>query len=186
MTERVLIRLATVRLATVLLAALVVSGCGYALVGRASNIPQDVERVYVGTMENRTSRSQVEQILTRAIIDELITRQRFEVLTSPEGADAEIRGAVLGYGATPVGFDDDGRANQYEISFVAQVIFQRMPKGPDEEGEVIWRNDRYQFREPYEVEGDEGAQYFDQEDQSIEEVAGRFAETMVGDLLEGF
>jgi len=177
-----------VRLLTVLLAAIAVSGCGYALVGRASNIPEDVERVYVGTFENRTSRSQIEQILTRSIIDELITRQRFEVLTSPEGADAEIRGAVLGYGATPVGFDDDGRADQYEISFVAQGIFQRMPEGPDEEGAVIWRNDRYQFREPYDVEGGgEGDdQFFDQEDQSIEEVAERFAETMVSDLLEGF
>lgn len=163
----------------------VLSGCGYSLVGRAANIPEDIERVYVATFENRTARSQVEQLLTRAIIDELVTRQRFEVLTSPASADAEIQGAVVGYGATPVGFDEDGRANEYEISFIAQVIFQRIPADAEAEPEVIWRNDRYQFRQPYEIP-DGAEDYFDQEDQAIEEVAQRFAETMVSDLLEGF
>lgn len=176
-------------LASLALVALGACGCGYALVGRASNIPEDVKEVYVGTFENRTSRSQIEQILTDAIVDELITRQRFEVLTSPQGADAEIKGAVVGYGATPVGFDENGRASDYEISFVAQVIFQRIPASADEEPEVIWRNDRYQFRQPYELVGDvanQGDVYFDQEDSAIEEIAERFAETMVSDLLEGF
>ncbi len=170
---------------SMLATGLVLTGCGYGLVGRATNIPEDVQRVYVSSFENRTARSQVEQLLTRAIIDELVTRQRFEVLTSPATADAEIRGAVIGYGATPVGFDTDGRANEYEISFIAQVIFQRVSEDPEAEPEVLWRNDRYQFREPYEVP--DGAEaYFDQEDEAIEEVAQRFAETMVADLLEGF
>ncbi len=164
---------------------LLASGCGYALVGRGSNIPGDVRKVYVPTLENRTARSQVEQILTRAIIEELLNRQRFEILTSPAGADAELRGVVVGYGATPVGFDGEGRAKDYEISIVTQVIFQRLPRQPEEKPQVLWRNDRYQFREPYEVP-DSGETYFDQEDQAIEEVAGRFAETMVSDLLEGF
>ena len=168
-----------------MICGLVSSGCGYSLVGRATNIPEDIRKVYVSSFENRTARSQVEQLLTRAIIDELVTRQRFEVLTSPGSADAEIRGAVVGYGATPVGFDADGRADEYEISFVAEVIFQRLSSDPDAEAEVIWSNDRHQFREPYEIPG--GAEdYFDQEDQAIEEVAQRFAETMVSDLLEGF
>jgi outer membrane lipopolysaccharide assembly protein LptE/RlpB len=160
-------------------------GCGYALVGRGSNLPTDVRKVYVSPMENRTARSQVEQILTRAVVDELITRQRFEVLTNATGADAEIRGAVVGYAATPVVFNPDGRATSYEISFIAQVLFQRMPTNPDEKPAVLWRNDRYQFRETYDLPGD-AVDYFDQEDEAIEEVAKRFAETMVSDLLEGF
>ncbi|MCH9648063.1 MAG: hypothetical protein K0U98_07485 [Deltaproteobacteria bacterium] len=161
------------------------TGCGYSLVGRASNLPEDIRTVYVGSLENRTARSQVEQVLTRAIVDELVTRQRFEVVSTAAGADAELRGAVVAYGATPVAFDADGRATEYEIGFVTEVIFQRLPRTPDEEPEVIWQNDRYQFREPYEVLS-EGVDYFDQEDQAIVEVAERFAETMVSDLLEGF
>lgn len=163
------------------------SGCGYALVGRASNVPEDIRTIYVEALENRTSRSQVEQILTRAIIDELVTRRQYEVVSERAGADAEIRGAVTNFNTTPVGFNTDGRANQYELTIIAQVVFQRVDlrAPPDEEPEVIWRNDGYQFREAYDV--DEAAEsYFDREDASIEDAAERFAETMVSDLLEGF
>jgi outer membrane lipopolysaccharide assembly protein LptE/RlpB len=168
------------------LGMLATAGCGYTLVGRASNLPEDVRQVYIQPLENRTSRSQVEQILTQAITDELVTRQRFTVLNSRAGADAEIRGAVVGYAATPVTFDQQtGRAQEYEISLIVQVIFQRIPANEDEEPEVLWRNDRYQFRESYPVEAGQEA-YFDREDQTIEEVSRRLAETMVSDLLEGF
>ena len=83
MREALLYKSKIVMLLAGLAAGLWTGGCGYSLVGRAANIPEDIRRVYVSTFENRTSRSQVEQLLTRAIVDELVTRQRFEVLTSP-------------------------------------------------------------------------------------------------------
>lgn len=156
------------------------SGCGYALVGRGSNIPEDIREVYVRPLENQTQRSQVEQILTRAIAEELVQRQRFAVVGSPEQADAEISGAVVGYGATPVTFDATGRASEYEISLTARMAFKRLSSDT-----VIWSNDRYTFRQSYPIET-EGNDYFDQEDEAIEEAAERFAETVVSDILEGF
>ncbi len=160
--------------------ALTLSGCGYALVGRASNIPDDVRRVYVQPLENQTQRSQVEQFLTRAIVDELVTRQRFSVVSDRGPADAELSGTVVGFAVVPVTFDQQGRATEYEISITARMKFQRLTGD-----QVLWQNDRYLFRESYRPEISEAA-YFDQEDLAIEEVAGRFAETMVSDLLEGF
>lgn len=157
------------------------TGCGYALVGRASsNVPPDVKSVYIRPLENRTQRSQVEQALTRSIADEMVTRNRFSVLGTTEGADAELSGAVTGFDVRPVTFDASGRATQYEILIVAQIAFKRL--GTDK---VIWSNDKYQFRQSYELEAT-GAAYFDREDEAIEEAAKRFAETMVSDLLEGF
>ncbi len=156
------------------------SGCGYALVGRGSNIPEDIREVYIRPLENQTQRSQVEQVLTRAIADEMVTRQRFAVVGSLDQADAELSGSVVGYGATPVTFDQDGRAREYEISLTAQIAFKRV--GSDT---VIWSNDRYTFRESYPIDAtSEG--YFDQEDEAIEAAAERFAETVISDLLEGF
>jgi len=156
------------------------SGCGYALVGRASNVPDDVSRVYVRPLENRTPRSQADQFLTRAIADELVTRQRFQVLSSPEGADAVLSGAVTAFGVTPVAFDGEGRATEYEISITAAMAFERVP-----EEEVLWANDRYVFRQSYPVDVS-AIDYFDQEDLALQEAAERFAESMVADLLEGF
>ena len=158
---------------------LILSGCGYALVGRGSNLPPDIKSVYLRPLENRTPRSQVEQALTRAIADELVQRQRFSVIGAPEGADAELSGAVVAYGATPVTFDPSGRATEYEISLTAQIVFKRTGQE-----QPLWSNDRYTFRETYEISANEN--YVDLEDDAIERAAERFAETMVSDLLEGF
>lgn len=165
----------------VLLVPLVLAtACGYALVGRGVNLPEELREVYIKPLENRTPRSQVEQFLTRAIAEEMVTRRRFAVVASAEGADAELSGAVVGFSATPVSFDDTGRATEYEISIVAQVSFRSIA-----DDKVLWSNDSYNFRESYAVEVSEGA-FFDREDQAIENAAERFAETMVSDLLEGF
>ena len=156
---------------------LALAGCGYALVGRGSNIPEDVRSVYLQPLANRTQRSQVEQALTRAVADELVTRQRFAVVGSETEANAEIQGAVTGFGVTPVTFDAEGRATEYEISITAQITFKRVGT----EGKVIWKSDRYTFRENYPVDPS-SAEYFDREDQAIETASKRFAETLVTNL----
>jgi outer membrane lipopolysaccharide assembly protein LptE/RlpB len=169
------------RAAVALVALAVLAGCGYRLVGTASNIPQEIRVVRLDSFENRTGRVQVEQILTSAVADELVTRQRFEVLTADEGdPDGEITGAVTGFNVRPVSFDAEGRATEYEIAITVQVIFRQID--PEQ---VIWQNDRYQFRDSYQLEASELG-YFDRETPAIEATARKFAETMVTDLLEGF
>jgi outer membrane lipopolysaccharide assembly protein LptE/RlpB len=164
-----------------LLLAGALAGCGYGLVGRGSNIPPDIKSVYLQPLENRTPRTQVEQFLTRAIADELVTRHRFSVVSSPTGADAEISGSVVSFGATPVTFDNTGRATAYEISIIAQVLFKRL----DKEQHVLWKNDRYLFRESYPVQVT-GTGYVDLENTALDTASKKFAQTMVSDLLEGF
>lgn len=156
-------------------------GCGYRLVGTASNIPDTIRVVRLEPLENRTSRVQVEQILTRALADELVTRRRFEVLTGEEGAaDAVISGGVSNFNVRPVSYDGQGRATEYEILITVQVQFRQLD--PER---VLWENDRYQFRDSYRLEASELG-YFDRETPAIEATATKFAETMVTDLLEGF
>ncbi len=170
--------------AALLLLALVVplgSGCGYALVGRAQNLPEDVRRVYVRPLENRTPRSQIEQFLTSAIADELLTRPRFTVVRSGAEADAELTGSVTGFSVFPVTFDSEGRATDYQVRIEAQMAFRRM----DTNQTVLWQNDSYLFQENYQLQISQGV-YFDQEDTALREAAGRFAETVITDLLEGF
>lgn len=168
--------------AAALLAAVVAAstGCGYALVGHGSNVPESIRSVYIAPLVNRTQRSQVDQFLTQAIADEMVTRRRFTVVNGRSGADAELSGEVVGFAVTPVSFDNQGRANEYEVSITAAVEFRRL-----DSDEVIWANDRYVFRENYPVDQTR-TDYLDRENQAIEDAADRFAETMVSDLLEGF
>ncbi|HEX9734449.1 MAG TPA: LptE family protein [Thermoanaerobaculia bacterium] len=172
------------KLGAVMLSAVILSGCGYALVGRASNIPEDVKKIYVQPLENATARSQVEQILTRSISDELLTRRRFETVNSAGEADAILSGTVLSFVVRPVTFDQDGLANSFEVVISADMKFQRRPTG-EEEADVIWSNSRYVFRQDYPLEEGETA-YFDRENIAIEDTSEEFARTLVTDLLEGF
>ncbi len=168
-----------------LAAALALGGCGYTLVGKASNIPEDIRSVFLQPFENRTGRVEVEQFLTQAIADELVTRPRFDLVATEAEADALIRGTVTGFRVAPITFTSDGRAQEYELAIVVDVSFRRVPSPAAEEGEVIWANDRYQFKESYEVESAD-SDFFDRENLAIEDSAERFADTMVTDLLEGF
>ncbi len=161
-------------------ALLGLSGCGYALVGRGSTLPPEVRKVYLKPLVNATPRSQVDQILTRAVASELVTRHRFEVLSVAEGADATLSGTVTSFGLNPVTFDSDGRATEYEIAIVVKVELKQL--SPEK---ILYANDGYLFRSSYEVKPSELG-YLDRETPAIESTARDFAETLVTDLLEGF
>lgn len=163
-----------------LLVAMPLTGCGYALVGRGTNIPDSIQRVYLAPLENETRRSEVEQILTRALAEELVSRKRFTVVNEAAQADGVIDGAVVGFDATPMIFDEQGRATEYQITITARMRF--MDRAADT---VLWKNDRYVYQESYPVDPSE-VDYFDREKLAIEEAAGKFARTVVVDLLEGF
>lgn len=167
-------------LALLAVIAIFASGCGYTLVGRAANLPPDVEAISIRTFENRTGRVGIEQILTRAVNDELVKRQRYRVVGEDSGAQARISGDVLGFDVNPLTFDADGRAVDYQITITAKVELRHL--GRDE---PIWANDRYIFREVYPIR-DEAELFFEQETGALEEAAEKFAESMVTDLLEGF
>ncbi len=156
------------------------AGCGYALVGRGSNLPAEVRRVQLVPLENGTPRSQVDQILTRALSSELVNRHRFEVLSSPEGADAVLSGKVSSFTLSPVTFDDQGRATEYEIAIVVSVKFKQVSAE-----KPLYENDSYLFRASYEVKASELG-FQDRETPAIEATAKDFAESLVTDLLEGF
>lgn len=155
-------------------------GCGYALVGTAGNIPPHVQSVHVETLENRTRRSEVEQILTEAISGELVTRRRFDLVDDRGEADAILDGAVLRFDVRPLSFDAEGRTTEYQITINLQMRFYDRI-----EEQVLWANDSYTYKESYPVEASD-IEYFDREKLAIEEAAETFARTMIIDLLEGF
>ncbi len=159
--------------------SLALGACGYALVGKASNLPEDIETIYIEPFENRTARNQVEQIISAAIVEEMVQRGRLEVVSSRGEADSILEGAVTGLRVIPIAFDEEGRADTYEIRITLQVTFKRVT------GEAIWSRDEYGFRQDYELEVSE-AGFFDTEILALEDVSDDFAETLITDLFEGF
>jgi outer membrane lipopolysaccharide assembly protein LptE/RlpB len=171
---------AGLRLAAFLLAALPLAGCGYALVGRGTNIPENIQRVYLSPLENATRRSEVEQILTRALSEELVGRRRFTLVHDAGESDAVLSGRVILFEVTPLSFDDQGRTTEYQITITTGMSFR--DRAADK---VLWENENYVYKESYQVERPDEP-YFDRERGAIEDAAQRFARTVVVDLMEGF
>jgi hypothetical protein len=173
-------RLLAAGLAGVLLWA---AGCGYALVGRGSFLPDSVERVAFPTFKNSTPRVGVEQRLSKAVASELASRGRFTVSARQGDGDAELDGEITAFSLYPVAADSLGRATQYQIQIVVKVSFTTNP-----DGKVLWKNDAYTFRENYDVVAGNvsAANYADLENVAIDAEAERFAQSLVTSILENF
>jgi outer membrane lipopolysaccharide assembly protein LptE/RlpB len=173
-------RLSSLVAASLLAAVLTEAGCGYALVGRSSTLPDNIRIVQFTTLENQTQRVQLEQRFSGEIARELASRGRFQVQASAAGADAELTGAVLAFNLFPVAFDAQGRATDYQVQVTARVSLKTIP-----DGKVLWENPAYTFRDNYSYAAT-AASYVDLENDAIDRVAGRFAQALVTSMLEGF
>jgi outer membrane lipopolysaccharide assembly protein LptE/RlpB len=159
---------------------LLLTGCGYSLVGRSSTLPPSIKVIRFQTLVNQTPRVGVEQRLSREIVRELASRGRFSVQPDAAGADAELSGAVTGFVLYPVAFDQAGRARQYQVRITARIAFKTMPAE-----KTLWENPSYAFQDDYTF-STSAASYVDRENEVIDRVSERFAESLVSSLLEGF
>ena len=162
------------------LAAATFSGCGYTLVGKTSTLPPSIRVIRFQTLANKTTRVGVEQRLSSEIARELSSRGRFSVQPGAAGADADLAGEVTGFDLFAVAFDDSGRAKEYQVRITAHVSLKTLP---DEK--VLWENPSFTFQENYSL-STSAASYVDRENEAIDRVAERFAESLVSSLLEGF
>ncbi len=163
-----------------LLSVLAWSGCGYALAGKGSSLPASIKVVQFTTLENRTPRVELEQRFSAAIARELVSRGRFRVQSGTEGADAELSGTMLAFDLYPVAFDSQGRATDYQVRATARAALKTLP-----EGKVLWENPAFTFRDNYQFSAT-AASYADLENDAIDRVADRFAQSLVTSMLEGF
>ncbi|HET7433903.1 MAG TPA: LptE family protein [Thermoanaerobaculia bacterium] len=163
-----------------LVALLLLSGCGYALVGHSNMLDPSIHTIEVPTFVNRTTRVELEQRLTQSVSEELVSRGRLRLVTDAKEADVLLRGSIDSFGIFPIAFDQ-GRATRYQISITANIELLDHRNGD----KVLWKNDQYRFTENYEVNV-ASTDAFDQESRAIREIAVRFAESLVANLLEGF
>ena len=166
--------------AGVALSMLVSAGCGYTLVGKTSNLPPNIKVIRFQTLANRTARVGVEQRLSSEIVRELASRGRFSVQPQAAGADADLAGEVTGFDFFAVAFDANGRAKEYQVRITAKMSLKTLP---DEK--VLWENPSFAFQDNYSL-STTAAAYVDLENDAIDRAAGRFAESLVSSLLEGF
>jgi hypothetical protein len=173
-------------LAVVGLATVSGSGCGYALAGRGSFLPEYIRIVGIPQLANQSTFFQVEQILTEKLRTEFIGRGRYTVIPNPEGADAVVTGTVRSITVQPVGFTEQQLASRYQFTLTMSVEFT-----DSRTSKVLWSNSSLVFREEYElgirsnVEVD-AATFLSQERSSFDRIADDVARTVATAILEAF
>jgi outer membrane lipopolysaccharide assembly protein LptE/RlpB len=177
-------RLVPAALALVLLA---VSACGYALAGRANNVPLNVKRIGVPPFENQSTTPDLDRVLADAVRTELQSRGRWVIVQDATGVDAVLTAVLRPIRVNVLALTDQTRqASKYSMTVDASVEFKDLTVSPVK---VLWTNPAMRVAEEYEATGtininDPGA-IFSQDENALSRLAKAFARSVVSAALEG-
>jgi len=177
--------------------ALFLSACGYHVGGTASELPPGLKVIAVPALKNDTPRYRIEQRMTEAVVHEFIARTKYRIVASESSADAVLHGEITSFEAIPAVFDTTptttpnattnpsintttARATTMLVSVHMKVSLEER-----ETQKVLYKNDDYLFREPYEISTDP-AKFFDEQGPALDRMSRDFAARLVSDVLENF
>jgi outer membrane lipopolysaccharide assembly protein LptE/RlpB len=164
-----------------MLISLFSTACGYHTAGHAVTLPANVQTIAIPAFVNRTQTYKIEQRLTAAVVQEMVTRTHYHILNEPsDSADATLRGVVMSTSTSPLTYDSQtGRASSALVVVTVKVTLT------DRQGKVLYQNPSYLFREEYQV-SQELSSFFEEDSPALERLSHAFARTLVSNVLEGF
>lgn len=161
-------------------AVLAASGCGYRVVGRANTLPAEARTIAIPAFTNRTTTYRIEQIFTEAVAHEFIARTKYRVVPEADDADLVLQGEVTNIASGAVLYDPTtGRATTVLVTVNLRMALR------DRTGKVLYQNNNFVFREPYQMSVDI-ASFFQEEGPTLDRMARDFAAHVVSDVLENF
>jgi outer membrane lipopolysaccharide assembly protein LptE/RlpB len=157
------------------------SACGYRTAAKANRLPPNIRTIAIPAFINQTQQYKLEQVLTQAVVREFITRTNYRVVSQPETeGDAILTGYVTNVQIAPVTFDSKtGRASTVLVAIAMRV------RPADRQGQTIFENQNYVFREQYQVSR-ELSSFFQEEGPAMDRLSREFARTLVSNVLEAF
>ena len=177
---RGMVATSTVRLLTALLVTFGLASCGYHTAGHNVILPENVQTIAIPAFVNQTQTYKIEQLLTSAVVQEMVTRTRYRVVNTTDDADAVLHGTVLSTSTTPLTYDSQtGRAASVLVVISLKVALV------DKQGKSLYQNPSYLFREQYEVSRDLNS-FFEEDSPAFRRLSRDFAQTLVSNILEGF
>jgi outer membrane lipopolysaccharide assembly protein LptE/RlpB len=150
------------------------AACGYHLRGTGTFLPSHIKTLYVPMFKNETTRFQLDLKLTQAVVNEFVSRSKVEV--SP---DAVLLGDIITFNVSPIALSSQGAADRYNITVVAKVVLRDKVKN-----KIIFANPSFLYIQEYEVS--EGTSFESMETEAIDQIAEKFARSLVVTMLEGF
>ncbi len=153
-------------------------GCGYRLSGMGKNLPPTMKSVAIPIFKNTTNRYQIEQFVTFAVRDEFIRRSKLRLVEDAVQAEGVVEGEIADFSVKPLSLDSQGSARQYQVSITVGIRFI-----DNRTSEVLFEGKSISFKDTYETIYDD---FFAQESQTLQKIAGKFADSVVSTILENY
>lgn len=171
------------------------SACGYHVGGTASRLPPGLKVIAVPALKNDTSTYRIEQHMTEAVVREFLERTKYRIVSSENSADAVLRGEITSLEVSAAVFDTTPTANATTVPTVNATtarattmlvtLHMKVLLEERETNKVLYKNDNYLFREPYEISTDP-SKFFDEQAPALDRMSRDFASRLVADVLENF
>ncbi len=117
--------------AVTLLCFLLLSGCGYQMVGKETHVPPGLNSIAIPTFKNETFEPGIEVPFTQGFLREFIQDRRVHVL-SRSGADSILEGVVKSFSIYSVAYDSSGFVREYQVNVILDLTLKKQT------GEVLW------------------------------------------------
>ena len=173
-----------IRAAPAVLLVILASGCGYALAGKATNVPDYVKRIGVPAFVNHTPTSELDRIFTDAVTAEFQSRGKFTIVPSATGVDAVLTGTIQSVELTPTAFSSTQQALKYALVVVVAGEFKEI-----KDNKVVWTQS-VRSMEEYDVPAGAAvttlSTLFIQDRNAFERLAKTFARQLVTSILESY
>lgn len=160
-----------------LLAVLGAGGCGYSL---RSSLPAHIQTVHIPVLQNKTQEPGIEDFVTQALTQAVITGGRLKIAESAGRADALLEGAIIGYSLTALAFDRGANVTQYRLEIALALTLRDRQRD-----QVIWQQERIQERADFPVTG-QVTQTLAREEQAVRRAAVDISRAIVSMAFEGF
>jgi hypothetical protein len=160
--------------------SMILSGCGYHVVGHADVLPKTIRIIAVPEFTNATPVHRLPVLITADVTRELISRTRYTIVADPTNADATLTGNIVNFFNYPIIFDPvSNRATS-----VMAIVQTQLTLTDRHTGKVLFSRSG-EFRQRYEVALDP-QQYFDEGGTAIQRLSRDVARSMVSAILENF
>ena len=167
-----------------LIALTVTSGCGYALSGRGSFLPDYIKIVGVPSFMNKTTVFEIERVLTDRVRSEFGSRGKYRVQPDTNNVDAVLTGTILSVAFNNTAYTGGSQAARVQLVVTASFEFKDV-----RENKVLWTQPSMVFREefaPTTATGTDATAYLGGNSNALERLAQNFARSLVTTILEAF
>lgn len=117
-----------------LLVVLLIGGCGYQAMSQPGSLPDGLQTLHIALFGNRTTEAFLENSVTEALIERFSRQRGLSLVEAPAQADAQLSGALVGYGIGVSGYDQRDQITEYRLSMTVEAELRRRS-----DGKVLWK-----------------------------------------------